>query len=159
MIVVKIGDGLGNQLYNYVCGYAAAKKTGEKLRLDTSECDNSNYRDYMLDCFKLDYYERESFPNRTVLQKIFKRLRRNLKYHVIVENPKTYSIYEGRVFKKPLFRNRYLHGYWQNINYFKSCEADIRRQFRPNYNQTEKVVNLIQYLKDNKTCAIHMRGK
>lgn len=26
MVIVKIGDGLGNQMYNYACGYAAAKK-------------------------------------------------------------------------------------------------------------------------------------
>lgn len=33
MIVVKIGDGMGNQLFNYACGYAAARRENEKLLL------------------------------------------------------------------------------------------------------------------------------
>lgn len=159
MVVVKIGDGLGNQIYNYVCGYAVAKSSGEKLRLDTSECDNSNYRDYLLDCFGLDSHERESFPNKSFWQKVYKRLRRNIKYHVITENPKTYSIYDERVYKKPILRSRYLHGYWQNIRYFESCEEDIRRQLKARYNQRDEVKNLIEKLKNTKSCAIHFRGQ
>ena len=46
MVTVKIGDGMGNQMYNYACGYAVARKTGEELRLDISECDNSTLRDF-----------------------------------------------------------------------------------------------------------------
>ena len=159
MVVVKIGDGLGNQIYNYVCGYAVAKSSGEELRLDTSECDNSNYRDYLLDNFNLDPHERESFPNRTVWQKVYKRLRRNLKYFVIKENSKTYSIYDERVYRKPIFRSRYLHGYWQNIRYFESCEDDIRRQLKARYNQPVEVKNLIEKIKNMKSCAIHFRGQ
>lgn len=37
MIVVKIGDGMGNQLFNYACGYALARREGETLKLDISE--------------------------------------------------------------------------------------------------------------------------
>ena len=29
MVVVRIGDGLGNQMYNYVCGYSVAKHDGD----------------------------------------------------------------------------------------------------------------------------------
>ena len=159
MVVVKIGDGLGNQLYNYACGYAVAKQTGESLKLDTSECDNSGYREYMLDKFAIDKCERESFPNKTILQKVFKRLRRNIKYHVIKENPKTYSVYDERVYRKPFVRPRYLYGYWQNIRYFETVEDDIRRQFQPNYPQTELVQNLILKFKNSNCCAIHMRGQ
>ena len=75
MIIVKIGDGMGNQLFNYACGYAAARRENDTLKLDTSEADNSTLRDFELDKFHLKYDERESFPNRTVFQKIYKRLR------------------------------------------------------------------------------------
>ena len=76
MIIVKIGDGMGNQLFNYACGYAAAQRENDTLKLDTSEADNSTLRDFELDKFHLKYDARESFPNRTVFQKIYKRLRR-----------------------------------------------------------------------------------
>ncbi len=159
MIVIKIGDGLGNQLYNYACGYAAAKKTGQSLKMDISECDNSTLRDYELGHFGLDECPKESFPNKTFWQKAYKRLRRDIKYHVIKENPKTYSIFDGRVFRKKRIRDTYLHGYWQNIGYFKMYEADIRRQFKPNYPMTEPVRNLIQKFSSTNSCAIHMRGQ
>ena len=65
MIIVKIGDGMGNQLFNYACGYAAARRENDTLKLDTSEADNSTLRDFELDKFHLKYDARESFPNRT----------------------------------------------------------------------------------------------
>ena len=66
MIIVKIGDGMGNQLFNYACGYAAARRENDTLKLDTSEADNSTLRDFELDKFHLKYDARESFPNRTL---------------------------------------------------------------------------------------------
>ena len=62
MIIVKIGDGMGNQLFNYACGYAAARRENDTLKLDTSEADNSTLRDFELDKFHLKYDARESFP-------------------------------------------------------------------------------------------------
>lgn len=159
MVVVKIGDGLGNQLYNYVCGYAVAKTRKEELVMDTSECDNSDYRDYMLDYFKLDTCGRESFPNKTIWQKIYKRVRRNIKYRVIKENPRTYSVFDERVFCKPFLRSQYLYGYWQNIRYFQLVEKDIRRQFVPNYEQNEIVKRIISQMQEEESCAIHLRGQ
>ena len=59
MVVIKIGDGMGNQMFNYACGYALARRDGEKLKLDISECDNSSLRDYELDFFKVRYDAKE----------------------------------------------------------------------------------------------------
>ena len=98
MIVVKIGDGMGNQLFNYACGYALARREGETLKLDISECDNSTLRDYELDFFRVRYDAKESFPNRNFWQKLYKRLRRNLLYHVIIERD-LFSV-DTRIYKK-----------------------------------------------------------
>ena len=133
MVVVKIGDGMGNQLYNYACGYASARRDGDTLMLDISECDNSTLRDFELDNFHIKYDAKESFPNGTLWQKVYKRLRRDIKYHVLKEK----SVYapgkknhtpanvDMRVFKKKRFRNKYLHGYWQNTVYFKEYLDEI----------------------------------
>jgi len=53
--------------------------------LDTSECDNSTLRDFELDNFHIKYDAKESFPNGTLWQKLYKRLRRDIKYHVLKE--------------------------------------------------------------------------
>lgn len=166
MVVVKIGDGMGNQLFNYACGYAAARRDGEKLMLDTSECDNSTLRKFELDNFHLKYDERESFSNQNTLQKIYKRLRRNLKYHVIMEREvylnkdKRYDVndIDPRVFEKKRFRDKYLQGYWQHLPYFEEYLDEITAMMTPAYEQTEQVKTLIHEFQTTPTCAVHVRG-
>ncbi len=155
MIVIKIGDGMGNQMYNYACGYSLARRCGEKLKLDISECDNSTLRDYELDFFRVCYDAKESFPNRNVWQKIYKRLRRNLLYHVIIE--KDWYAVDERIDKKT-FRSRYLHGYWQNTAYFLEYLPELREMFVPREPLREAVRQLTERLSAHTTCAIHVRG-
>ena len=157
---------MGNQLFNYACGYAAARRGQEKLMLDTSECDNSTLRDFELDKFQLKYDARESFPNRNIWQKIYKRVRRNVKYHVILERV-TYRNRSGRypvedidprVFAKKRIRNKYLHGYWQNLEYFADYLDEIRAMMKPAYEQSETVRRLTEEFGSTQTCAVHVRG-
>lgn len=155
MVTVKIGDGMGNQMYNYACGYAAARRAGEKLRLDISECDNSTLRDYELDHFHVVYDEKESFPNANIWQKVYKRLRRDLKYHVIKEND-MYHVDE-RVFDT-YKKDRYLHGYWQCLGYFEEYLDELREMFTPAYEQSRRVKELTKQFKESATCALHVRG-
>lgn len=156
MIVVKIGDGMGNQLFNYACGYAAARRERDTLKLDTSECDNSTLRDFELDKFHLTYDARESFPNRNAFQKIYKRLRRNLKYRVIKEQD-VHAV-DKRVFQKKKLRDKYLHGYWQYLNYFEEYLDEITAMMTPAYEQSSRVKELISEFQSEKTCALHVRG-
>lgn len=146
---------MGNQMYNYACGYAAARRAGEGLRLDISECDNSTLRDFELDNFHVVYEKKESFPNRNIWQKIYKRLRRNIKYHVVKEED-MYQVDE-RVFGKYL-RGTYLHGYWQCLGYFEEYLDEIRQMFTPAYEQSEQVKALIKQFRETPTCALHVRG-
>lgn len=155
MVVIKIGDGMGNQMFNYACGYAIARQDKEKLKLDISECDNSSLRDYELDFFKIQYEEKESFPNRNIWQKIYKRLRRNLKYHVLIE--KDLFAVDERIFKK-YHRDKYLHGYWQNVEYFKEYLPELRALFVPKGPLKKEVREQIENLQNTITCAVHVRG-
>lgn len=166
MVVVKIGDGMGNQLYNYACGYASARRDGDTLMLDISECDNSTLRNFELDNFHIKYDAKESFPNGTLWQKIYKRLRRDIKYHVLKER----SVYapgkknhtpanvDMRVFKKKRLRNKYLHGYWQNTVYFEEYLGEICGMLTPAYEQSEETKRLIAEFQTTDTCAVHVRG-
>lgn len=166
MVVVKIGDGMGNQLFNYACGYATARRDGEKLMLDTSECDNSTLRDFELDKFHLKYDSRESFPNQNAFQKLYKKIRRNLKYHVIMEREvylnrdKRYDVndIDPRVFQKKRFRDKYLQGYWQHLPYFAEYLDEITAMMTPAYEQSEQVKALIHEFQTTPTCAVHVRG-
>lgn len=155
MVTVKIGDGMGNQMYNYACGYAAARRTGEPLCLDISECDNSTLRDYELDNFHIVYEKKESYPNRNIRQKLYKRLRRNIKYCVVMEKD-MYHV-DQRVFQKTR-RGRYLHGYWQCLGYFEEYLDELRSMFTPAYEQSGETKRLLSEFAETPTCAVHVRG-
>ena len=58
MIITKISDGFGNQLFMYACGYAAAKRLGTKLLLDISYLATNDLRNYELDNLKAAYIVR-----------------------------------------------------------------------------------------------------
>ncbi len=158
MVVVKIGDGLGNQMYNYVCGYSVAKHDKDSLLLDTSDVDNSTFREYGLDSFNIEYTDRESFDNRTIFHKIYKRLRRNIKYDVIFERRDESTPQDMNVYRKKKLRNKYIHGYFQNICYFNSCREDIMRQFTPREPLPDNVQQLIEGFENSNTCSLHIRG-
>lgn len=158
MVVVKIGDGLGNQMYNYVCGYSVAKRDNDTLLLDTSDVDNSTFREYGLDVFNIEFTERESFSNRTVFHKIYKRLRRNIKYRCIYEDKKEALPEDYRVYNKKLFRNKYLHGYFQNYCYYESCKEEIDKQFTPKEPLRSEVTELINRFSSGEFCSVHVRG-
>ena len=157
---------MGNQLFNYACGYAQARRENDSLLLDISECDNSTLRDFELDKFNLRYDKKESFPNRNLGQKIYKNLRRALKYHVIKER----EVYHNRdhrydvndidpgVYRKKRIRDKYLYGYWQHLAYFEDYLDEITAMMTPAYEQSETVKNLLKELKETPTCAVHVRG-
>lgn len=158
MVVVKIGDGLGNQMYNYVAGYSVAKADGEKLLLDTSEVDNSTFRTYGLDQFNIECTNRESFSNRSFFHKVYKRLRRNIKYDVIFERKDETNPLDMNIYRKRGLRPKYLHGYFQNLYYFNTCREDILRQFSAKASFSEEVAKLISQFENENMCSLHIRG-
>ena len=118
--------------------------------------DHPSFGHAIISKFHLKYDARESFPNRTVFQKIYKRLRRNLKYRVIKE--RDLHAVDPRVFQKKRFRNKYLHGYWQHTGYFEPYLKEITDMMTPAYGQSELVKKLCAEFQTTDTCAVHVRG-
>ena len=52
MLIVRLSTGLGNQMYEYMAGYALARELKQELVLDIEECIRSAYG-YLLDHFKI----------------------------------------------------------------------------------------------------------
>ena len=55
MIITKISDGFGNQLFMYACGYAASRRLSTKLALDLTYLSTNNLRNYELDKLNIVY--------------------------------------------------------------------------------------------------------
>ena len=158
MVIVKIGDGLGNQMFNYVCGYSVAKHDNDTLLLDTSDVDNSTLRTYGLDKFSIDFTDRESLTNKGFFHKVYKRLRRGLLYNVIYESRTESCPCVLSVYRRKFIRDKYLYGYFQNLYYFKTCKEDIMRQFTPKEPFSVKADELIRRFSTENTCSVHVRG-
>ena len=149
MVVVKMADGLGNQIFRYVCGYAVSKARNEDLGLDIADYTSDTYRSFQMDNFNLDEYRTITFPNKTIFGKISRRIVRPLKYHVIHEQ-------DEDLFSKKINRI-YLNGYYEDLKFFYMCENDIRRQLRPRYEMSKDTSDAIEYCRSHKTCAVHLR--
>ncbi len=172
MIISKIYSGLGNQIFQYAVGKAAALRLDTELKLDLSWFDIPDEMVRAKRCFELEY-----FPNIHVdlstqkecnkagyvddfgfslLGKIQRRLhngyRRLLpKKSYITDDINTLeSLQAGKDY--------YLDGYWQSEIYFKDFADQIVNTFVFPEFQNEKNINLAaELLKQNDSIAIHVR--
>lgn len=133
--IVRISDGLGNQLFQYAFGYSLYKKTGKELIIDPMY--SGKLRCYQLESFRIDFSKRfvgekadyvlgcgarNSAPLRLKYreQKI-----KYGKYEIIKEDfPMKYdeNVYQNS--------SAYYIGFWQSHQYFDEYYDDIKRQIQ-----------------------------
>ena len=143
MIVVRIYEGLGNQLFQYAAGRAVADRYGVELRIDRSWYDSDQggtrrkttpRRKYKLDLFhveapvatrrELAFHRSQNSPRRALIDRCLRlgsdhiapRIRqigRHTQLHRLDCGP-----------------DAYLDGYWQSERYFAPVAERLRREFR-----------------------------
>lgn len=134
MVVTRISDGLGNQLFQYAAGLALATRLQTTLSLDASLLAKDPFR-----CFGLHHFNvRGHIINR--LQKMLIRVSTTPRllsvrsvircwlpksgYHYFRDRESGYdSIFET------LQGNVYLDGYWQSEKYFAGIAETLRQDF------------------------------
>jgi hypothetical protein len=131
-LVVSLLGGLGNQLFQYACGWAAAEREGRQLVLDAGAFGRYTLRPFLLDRLKV----RAGLASARELeawglgQGLASRLRRRL------FGPKIAEVAEQGFAWRPLSLPRgdaRLRGYWQSERYFEGCREGLRRQFAPRH--------------------------
>ena len=139
MIIVKFIGGLGNQMFQYAFGQAIAIRTGHTVKYDTSELlDRSTDPGYTVRDYELGVFtgsvaiatsgELRIFgpaPTNPLLSLPFKVYRRLVRARRFSE--KILFGYDPTVFN--CGPNTYFEGYWQNVQYFKSIETQLRQAF------------------------------
>lgn len=161
--VVRISDGLGNQLFQYAFGYAYAKKRGCKLLLDPLFWGTS-LRKYQLEEFNIAYNER--FVNKVwdyVLGfgprngRKFKALYREWKieryYHI--EQEKHLMEYDSSIFD--LDNNTFFQGFWQTPLYFDEYYEEIKKQFTYKGKLSSKAQKYENDMKKKVSVSLHIR--
>lgn len=152
MICVRVGDGLGNQLFNYAFGYALAKKNNTKLILDISSFDDAGSREYKLDEFSITFIEKKNWHNSPKAARVYKEICKRVFWSVHYEK-KPYVYTPPEVTK---YRNNYYKGWWQSDLYFKEYKEEIIQEFTPKQARPT-IREIINVASDYTIVSVHIR--
>lgn len=158
MIISRISDGFGNQMFMYACGYAVSKRLNTQLILDTSYLATNGLRQYELDklnirCEKIfSTTQWKYYPLRVLARKVVHVLWK-IRFCQFVEN----SSYPYDQHIEEITDDTYLKGYWQNERYFNEYRNDILRMYTPCYIQAEGCMKNIAKVCNCESVAVHVR--
>lgn len=157
MITVRIGGGLGNQLYFYSLGYALAKRTNQKLRFDISNYGKGNQlvkeRPFKLNelCITNAAFF-ETPMKKGVLNKIYRKLRIGL-FVPIFQNG---SIDPHEFIKKPT-KNSYWNNFWVKYTFFDEYRDDLSKQFQVKKELSDQASQYIAEIENTDSVMVHIR--
>ena len=163
MIVIQLGGGLGNQMFQYAAGYAIARKQNSHLKVDSSNFKiKTTDKNFTSRHFELNIFEIEFDKVNPLVWKLYRKLSSlisNLKFF-----PTTYLV---RVYseKSPKFdesflsisENAYLCGYFQSEKYFKKYRQELLKLFQFKYALTGDNIELIKTIKQHNSVSVHIR--
>ncbi len=158
MIITKISDGFGNQLFMYACGYAVSRHLDTKLMLDTSYLDTNRLRHYELDKLNICYDKMfgvsvcRYYPLKVLCRKIVHAYMK-WRYRFLYE--KSGVSYDFNT--KDIKNNTYLFGYWQSEKYFLSYRDELLKMFTPKYVLSEGCIDYVRQVKACQSVAVHVR--
>lgn len=157
MITVRIGGGLGNQLYFYSLGYALAKRTNQKLRFDISNYGKDNKlvkeRPFKLNelCIaNTDFFETPM--KKGVLNKIYRKLRIGLAVSVFQNE----SIDPYEFIKNPT-RNSYWNNFWVKYTFFDEYRNELSKQFQVRKKLSDQAKRYMDEIERPDSVMVHIR--
>lgn len=161
MIIVRIWQGLGNQLFQYAYAKALSLKKVQRVYLDISSFLQDDFRKYGLCDFQI------SLPEITAGKQIFQYIDSRELYQTVPDSsggleygfPIRFGLESSLHFKSGLLNptgNWYLKGWFQNEKYFAGYEDTVRRDLT--LKKELKLPDDIQELLANEeTVSVHFR--
>ncbi|MEO1766436.1 alpha-1,2-fucosyltransferase [Thiobacter aerophilum] len=164
MVIVRLCGGLGNQMFQYVAGYALARLHGSALRFDTSWFETNRLHNGLeLDrVFGLTLAEATASDKRRILGWAAQRV----VYRVLARKylkplrPRS-MVMEPHFHYWPGFADLpddvYLDGYWQSERYFASVAPELRERFRFALPLDPRSADLVEAMAQQESVSIHVR--
>jgi hypothetical protein len=167
IIVVRISNGLGNQLFQYAAAYALAKKLNRKLFIDNESAyfkKKDSLRNYELHNFNLSsniVYQKYKFNNYLLdaKRKFLKKINFLLtKQKFIIENKdqnKKTSFYNIKI-RNPN-DTLFMEGYYESSHYFEEVKQNIQNEFLFKNEELYSLNKYLEIINNNNVVAITIR--
>ena len=166
MIIVRIWEGLGNQLFQYAYARTLELRTGQKVYLDVNRCFSTelegkrNPRRYQLDNLrtKMKVYSRTEelfffLRNQTLIENIMFGLAQSKKFPIKFIKEEDVSYKEELI---QLSGCCYVMGWFQNENYFKEYRNVLIKELIPK-KKIKITSRLRTVLSECNTVSMHIR--
>ncbi|HED06224.1 MAG TPA: alpha-1,2-fucosyltransferase [Ignavibacteria bacterium] len=160
MIIIRIGGGLGNQLFQYALGRNLSLTKNIPLRLDLSWFKTNLDREY-----KLKYFNtREIIATDSELKKIKRYQKINsgryFLHNLLFSNESIYIEEKQFHFNSKVLDIKdiaYLIGYWQTEKYFENIKDIIRKDFTLKNEPSGFYKNDEQEIREKNSVSLHIR--
>jgi len=166
-LIVRIAEGLGNQLFMYAHAYSLSKKINYDLYIDNTSGyfkKKNQVRSYELDKFNIDH----NLPDKKYkFDTFFSNLNRNLLKKIDLFKKKKLFLIEQRdenkisnyinTSKGDFSDLLYVEGHYESEKYFKDFANDIKIKFTVKENYIKKNNKFIELIKKNNSVSIGIR--
>ena len=131
-IIVRLANGLGNQLFTYAAAFNLAKKNNANLLIDDESGFYKRHK-FELNNFKLTAKIAENkFKYKGHIGRLKRKLLKNLKFLkkdlIFIEEKKLedkFTMFDSSIFDIKIEHNAYVEGYFQSEKYFKHNRKEI----------------------------------
>ena len=166
-IIVRIAEGIGNQLFMYAHAYALSKKINYELYIDSTSGyfqKKNQIRSYELDKFNINTslsdkkYRFDNFLlnlKRNLLKKI-DTYKTNKSFLIESKDRNKITNYHDTV-KLNFSDILYVEGYYETEKYFKDFANDLKKKFTINEKYLEKNNKYIDLVKNSNSVSISVR--
>lgn len=161
--VVRISDGLGNQMFQYAFAYALARKTGVEVLIDPLFWGTS-LRKYQLEEFKIsqnryfisktmDYILGFGPRNGRRFKDKYRQYLIHKKYQLVLEKHPIH--YNPEIMEQ--YKSSFYIGFWQNWKYFDEYYDELKEQFTRKNRISSKAEVYLQQIKSKISVSLHVR--
>jgi hypothetical protein len=165
MIIVRLTDGLGNQMFQYALGRKLAELHYTELKLDISwyqgKDEVKQKRQYSLSCFNIEeniatQIDLDFFRKKNIVHSLNSGIRKslNLPPYKTTKNHEQFE-FDPLILKSP--RNTYLKGYWQTEKYFADIRQILLKDFSLKVEINPNCEPFIERINQSNSVSLHVR--